>query len=158
MRPLLLTFSPSRRRRLLCLAGSSLLLPASAFGQAPPVAPVPASWQALGVTQWPPFSARLDLVCDEIVIKGSEVGVHMRSALRFTQMLALFGRKQGAAEYQQLAASPATPGTVTRAQATITADADQWLTLLAKTPYGWFRTERHVKVGRPALPGPAANR
>ena len=120
-----------------------------ASGQTPPPGPLPPLWQAMGLTQWPQPSPDVTLEFDEIVLPG-KVGIRVRSSARFTQTLALFSRaanEQGGLEQLGIASLGPNSAPVLVVNATLV--ETQTLVALAKTPAGWYRTERQIKVGRP---------
>jgi len=118
-------------------------------GQTPAPEPLPPAWQPLGITQWPVPSAELQLEFDEIVLPG-EVTVRVRSAARFTQTLALFRRMASATDsMEQVALKNLGPKDAPVLQANVPVTETQTLVALAKTPSGWVRQERQIKVGRP---------
>lgn len=111
---------------------------------------LPAAWQALGIVQWPLPHSLLRLKFDEIVLPG-EVQILGNSSLRFTQSLWLFKWfLQAPAAMEQVATKTLQPGDSAELRVMFQATRTQTLTLLAKTPAGWFRADRELKVGRAA--------
>ena len=145
--------TPNCNRRAALTALSSLLL--SAYGadtsaQAIGQGPIPQPWQMLGMVQWPQPHALLKLEFDEIALPGS-VPVVGRSSLRFTQSLMLFtSTRQAPATFEQVAMKTFGPGDSAKLSFLLPASRTLTLSLLAKTPAGWFRADKELKVGKAA--------
>ena len=143
--------TPNCDRRAALTSLSSLLLsayaadtPAQATGQGP----IPQPWQMLGMVQSPLPHGLLSLGFDEIVLPG-DVPVVGRSGLRFTQTLMLFtSARQAPGVFEQIAMKTLGPGDQVELRFMLKATRTLTLTLLAKTPAGWFRTDKELKVGK----------
>jgi len=102
----------------------------------------------MGIVQWPQPSPDIKLEFDDIVLPG-KVEIRVRSSARFTQTLVLFrraGTDQGVVE--QLAITSLGPQIAPVLTVTAVVAETQTFVALAKTPTGWYRTERQIKVGR----------
>lgn len=119
--------------------------------QTPPP-PLPAAWQAIGISTWPTLSPQLGLEFDEIVFPG-KVAVHLRSELQFTKKMMLFAQAVDAPDTMVRAASFAlSPSLAPDVTFAITAYTTQNLFFLAQTTAGWFMVERQLKVGQKPKP------